>query len=333
MSHFILYDCPPDGDFIAGLEQTTGVKWKTRYADGRASVKKIVRLARYFLFPLRFLISTPHAKEIVAWQQFYGIMAAAYLRLAGKKLPVHIMTFIYKPKRGLAGKLMHRLVNFALTGNNVGKIVVFSPEEVDSYSRIFPDAAHKFIHLPLGIPSVPEWDDDSPAPSTIDASTEPYIFAAGRSNRDYAPLKKAAERVGVNLRIACPEESSEGYSRTTVLADCFGHRMERELAGATIVAVPLSDAAVSSGQLALLQAMRAGKPVVATGHPSLRPYIEEGSTAITVATADEWEEAIRRLMADPAERARIGKAGRLHLLNHFTLHQLGRSLGAAITER
>lgn len=328
MPRYVLFDCPPDDDFISGLKQSTGHRWHTRYADGRASVSKPLRLVRYFLFPLRFLLTTPGVEEIVAWQQFYGILAAAYLRLARRKIPVHILTFIYKPKGGLAGKLMYRLVDYALSGRNVGRVVVYSPDEVDTYSRLFPEAASKFAYLPLGIPSRPEDEEEEDA--GVPAAASPYVFAAGRSNRDYAPLKEAAERVGVDLRIACPEESAEGFSRTTVLADCFGARMERELRGAAIVAVPLASAAVSSGQLALLQGMRAGRPVVATDHPSLRPYVKPGETALLVSGADGWEAALRRLLADPAEARRLGAAGRRHLLDRFTLLQLGRSVGTLI---
>lgn len=115
-----------------------------------------------------------------------------------------------------------------------------------------------------------------------------------------------------------------------MLADCFGARMERELRGAAIVAVPLASAAVSSGQLALLQGMRAGRPVVATDHPSLRPYVKPGETALLVSGADGWEAALRRLLADPAEARRLGAAGRRHLLDRFTLLQLGRSVGTLI---
>ncbi len=326
MSSYVLYDCPPDEDFLAGLEEATGRTWVARYADGRASVNKIVRLARYFLFPLLFLVTTRHVKEIVAWQQFYGILAAVYLRIIRRKVPVCILTFIYKPKSGLAGTLMYRLVNYALTSSNVDNVVVYSPSEVATYARLFPQAADKFVYLPLGISPRPESD-----PSVTDLCeprpSDAYIFAAGRSNRDYTPLKEAAERVGLDLRIACPEENSEGYSHTTVLKDCFGSHMERELRDAAIVAVPLAASEISSGQLALLQAMRAGRPVIATDHPSLRDYVLPDTTAILVRNVDEWEQAIRNLLADKDLADRIAIAGHRHMLANFSLHRLGCRLG------
>ena len=319
MASFILYDCPGDPDFEEGLAEATGRKWIPKVADGRASVSKWRRMANYFLFPLIFLLTTRRIQSVVAWQQFYGVMTAVYARLMRRRFPITVMTFIYRPKSGIAGKLFHRLVKFGITSPSVKEIIVFSPGEVDDYARIFPEAAGKFRFCPLGIPL--------PSVKAGESASGSCIFSAGRSNRDYNILKQAAEEAGIGLRIACPEENAGGFSRTEILRDCFGEDMEREMATSLAVAIPLRDAAVSSGQLVALQAMSMGKAVVCSDNPALRPYIAEGKTAIVCRSGEEWVEALRRLSTDSALRIRLGEAGRERMLANFTMRNLGLAVG------
>lgn len=325
MSNYVLFDCPPEEDFMAGLEEATGVRWQARFADGRASVGRLMRMARYFLFPLWFVVYSRKIEGVVAWQQFYGIMASVYARLLRRRFPITVMTFIYKPKRGVAGRVFHALVRFGICNPSVENVIVFSPEEVEVYSRLFPEAAAKFRFMPLGIP-----EPVCVGKSGQVCDAEPYLFSAGRSNRDYAVLKRAAEETRTRLRIACPEEKSDGFRFTEVLSRCFGEDMERELSGAFAVAVPLRDKTISSGQLVVLQAMWAGKPVIVSDNVSLRPYIAEGETALVARTPDEWKHAIRRLSGNPDLARSLGEAGRKRAREEFTVHALGQRVGECL---
>ena len=306
----MLFDCPPDEDFLAGLEQTSGVRWQTRFADGRASVGRVKRLLRYFLFPLGFVLFTRKVERVVAWQQFYGIMASVYARIFRRRFPITVMTFIHKPKRGLAGRMFDALVRFGIGNPCVESIIVFSPEEVDAYSRLFK-ASEKAGGFK---------EDGSEVSSS-------YVFSAGRSNRDYGVLKRAAEDARVPLRIACPEETADGFSFTEILADCFDDDMERQLSGAFAVAVPLRDKTISSGQLVVLQAMRAGKPVVVSDNVSLRPYIREGETALVARRQEDWAGFIRMLRDDSGLARKLGEAGRKRMREEFTIRALGERVG------
>lgn len=310
---------------MAGLEEASGSRWQIRFADGRADVSRLVRLARYFLFPLKFLLSTSKIDHVVAWQQFYGILTSAYSRILHRSFPITIMTFIHKPKKGLLGKFFNKLVRFGIENPNVRHIIVFSPDEVDSYSRLFPAAADKFLFLPLGIHEKELYANKSDI-----EGKKPYLFSAGRSNRNYDILKHAAEETHTHLRIACPEEKATGFRFTKILTDCFDKDMNRQLHGAFAIAVPLHDRPISSGQLAVLQAMRAGKPVIVSRHASLMPYIIEGKTAIVCSDRNQWKKAIITLRDNPHLARRIGMAGQEHFLSNFTLRRLGRELGMLI---
>jgi glycosyltransferase involved in cell wall biosynthesis len=64
--------------------------------------------------------------------------------------------------------------------------------------------------------------------------------------------------------------------------------------------------------LVALEAMAAGKPVVAFELPALREFVEDGVTGHLVPLGDvgALTRAVDRLLADPAEAARMGAAGR-----------------------
>lgn len=64
----------------------------------------ILRYIIYFLYPLWFLLFQSYQyKIIIAWQQFYGINLAFWLRLLHikKRHYLTIDTFIYKPRGGV----------------------------------------------------------------------------------------------------------------------------------------------------------------------------------------------------------------------------------------
>ena len=326
-NNYILFDGPPAKDFIDGLEKDSHMQWQPLSCDGRSNVPKWRRLVNYFLFPLRFLLTHRNIGHVVAWQQFYGITTAFYNSIITlhKKMDITIMTFIYNPKQGVAGRIFNRYVNRAICSKNVSNIVVFSQSEVAYYSRLFPHAAAKFKHLPLGIgttgalPPVTKGD---------------YIFTTGMSNRDYGFLCNALKGTHYKVKIACPGvKVPAGTDNIEVLSDCYEDEMLRQMAECRVVVIPLRDKEVSSGQLVLLQAMLLGKPVIVTRTHALSPYIEEGKSAITIEnTADELLDALDELYNDDAKYAEISKIAAEKVRQNFSEHTLGSNIGHLIAK-
>ena len=58
MANYILSDGPDIGAFIAGLEETSRMKWQLLWREGHANVAKWRRIVNYFVFPLRFYSAT-----------------------------------------------------------------------------------------------------------------------------------------------------------------------------------------------------------------------------------------------------------------------------------
>lgn len=72
--------------------------------------------------------------------------------------------------------------------------------------------------------------------------------------------------------------------------------------------------------LAVLEAMRAGLPVVATAVGGMAEAVDDGRTGLLVPPGDDVAlvAALRRVLDDPVLRAGMGLAGRRRYLGHFT---------------
>jgi glycosyltransferase involved in cell wall biosynthesis len=76
--------------------------------------------------------------------------------------------------------------------------------------------------------------------------------------------------------------------------------------------------------LSILEAMRAGLPVVASGVGGVAEAVEDGKTGYVVAQGDPEavRDRIERLLASPALRVELGTNGRGRYEEHFTLDRL-----------
>ncbi|ABF41728.1 glycosyl transferase, group 1 [Candidatus Koribacter versatilis Ellin345] len=76
--------------------------------------------------------------------------------------------------------------------------------------------------------------------------------------------------------------------------------------------------------LALIEAMSAGLPVIASDVGGMREIVVPGETGLLVPANDETnlEVALRRLIANPQERQRMGSAGLVRFREKFTLDRM-----------
>jgi glycosyltransferase involved in cell wall biosynthesis len=79
---------------------------------------------------------------------------------------------------------------------------------------------------------------------------------------------------------------------------------------------------------AILEAMAAGVPVVSTPRGAIPDMVVDGETGVLVPEGDQaaLEAALRRLVASPEERARLGAAARVRFLERFTEEAMTRRL-------
>ena len=160
------------------------------------------------------------------------------------------------------------------------------------------------------------------------------ICAVGQELRDYPTLVEAVRGLDVDVVIAAAspwskrEDSSAGLDippNVEVGAlDLFDLR--QLYADAAFVVVPLQETDFQAGITTILEAMSMGKAVVCTRTTGQTDTIVDGETGLYVPPGDPdaLRAAIERLLADPAESARLGAAGREWARSHADIEVVRR---------
>ena len=147
-------------------------------------------------------------------------------------------------------------------------------------------------------------------------ATEPVVWAVGGSG-DREDLSRDAAIA--NLRHFGFVFDSDGY-RAAI--DCY-----------------VQSSYVEGLSLSLLEAMRAGLPIVATDAGSTRAAIRDGIEGIVVPVGDPDAigRAVTTLARDPSLRATLGRSARAKFLTHFSIERqvdaFGEIYAAAIAKR
>lgn len=233
-------------------------------------IKKILKYIVFFIYPLRLLFGRRKYAYIISWQQFYGLNFAFWARFfkLRKRNKLLVLTFIYKAKKGFAGRLYHRYMNYIVTSHHIDYVICYSQNEITYYRHLFPNGADKFQYIPLGMEKIPL---TSP-PETYD-----YIFSTGRSNRDYTFLTEAFANTQYTLKIACDYlEKTQRATNIEILDDCHREAMIDVLKNCFCVCIALDNPHISAGQLVILQATQLGKPVIITQSNGVIDYIIDG---------------------------------------------------------
>ena len=167
-------------------------------------------------------------------------------------------------------------------------------------------------------------------PAVVGPEAEPpEVLYAGRLSPEKGVLELVAATAGMNLVAA-----GDGPLRSRVPNACgfVPHdELQHLYARAAVVACPSRREGFG---VACLEAMAHGKPVVATGVGGLRDLVVHGETGLVVPPRDPQalREALRRLLADPELRLRLGKAGRLRAQESFSWESVTGSLLAAYAD-
>jgi glycosyltransferase involved in cell wall biosynthesis len=173
-------------------------------------------------------------------------------------------------------------------------------------------------------------------------SSEALVVSAGREHRDYATLAAACRDLPVRVFIAAGSLFSPSATHTqpeawpaNVTSEFADHRTLRDwYARAAVVAVPLVPTDFQAGVTTILEAMSMGRPVVVSATEGQRDVIEDGVTGVMVPPGDAraLRETIERLLADPAERARLGANARAAVEERFSLDVYASSLAGHLEE-
>ncbi len=200
---------------------------------------------------------------------------------------------------------------------------------------------------------------DPPAASSAQAvradlgcySGEVLLLTVGRlhpqKGHRYAILAlRRLEELGINARLIVVGEGPleaelQAFAETQGVADrvrLLGSRddVPRLLSAADVFVFP----SLGEGQgLALVEAMAAGKPCVASNIPAIAEMVTDGQTGLLVppGDVDALTARLAALCRDPLWRARIGAAARAHVAARYDVgvvaHQLQRVYDATLARR
>ncbi|MBR6392308.1 MAG: glycosyltransferase family 4 protein [Eubacterium sp.] len=333
MKNVIMVDfrLPKSWAFHKELEKVTGKKWELLElvcnANHKGAVQNAIRYFKYFYLPLKILFKKNRYEYVIAWQQFFGIALAFYFRIFHiKKTPdLTVMTFIYKPKKSLFGKLYDRFMRFSLHSGCINRIIVYSKSEAKHYSKMFCLPEEMFHYISLGIDDLariypPETDD------------EKYFISTGRSNRDYDFLEDCWQEDYPALHIICDYINKPNAENIVYMNNCFGLNFLNELRRCFAVIIPLSNEEISSGQLVVLQAMMYGKPVIATKNNTLFDYIDNNNDGFIIEKSSKALSETLEKLNNPEVYSSISKNARKSFENKFSLKSMGSSVGNIILE-
>lgn len=233
------------------------------------------------------------------------------------------------------------------TSRMAARVAVLSPSLAHVYDGLVPPDRVRAVAAGVadryyGEPApTHEGPGDAPAEALVEAPVEPPVVV-GYLGLFYRPkgfvtlLEAAAELHGrdpgrYRFILAGDWFSNDERTAAARIAD------REDVAGAIEAGPPVEGAAkraflegldllVFPGHqreglpLVVLEAMAAARPVVATPVGAIPDVVVPGETGLLVPPGDvsALADAIERMAADPAARARMGRAGRMRFLEHYT---------------
>ncbi len=275
---------------------------------------------------------------------FHGILAADLARVPVRVMPVHTTgqwngaPSLGRPIRLVRGRL--------------DRIIAIADAQRDYLTQREGIPASQLVVIPNGIP-IDTPDATVRAQRRAEARTElgvaadaevVLITAVLRPEKNHELLLQAFAAVARGRAQAQlwimgngpRREALEALSREFGLAErvrFLGHRGDaRRVAAGADIATLTSHPRVETLPLALLEAMDAGLPVVATRVGALAEMVEEGVSGELVEPGDVTSLAARLLdlLADPARRARYGARGQEIVRARYSVERMTDSTEALL---
>jgi len=266
---------------------------------------------------LEVLSRARHYRHIVAWGDRLGMGLALGLKLTrARRDVVSVSHYVSTPRRAAVIRAlkpyrqMKAIINYSSLQVELGPGLGLPPEQLE---LLLQPVDERF------------WQ---PEPAEV----EDVICALGSEARDYPTLEKAVEGLPVRAELAVgsmvytPTDRSAGRLPSTMAGPTEDARqsnvaVHRHLEPAALrslysrsrfVVLPLLDVDFDAGVTAVTEAMAMQKAVVVSRTRGQRDVLQDGVQGLYVPPGDPaaLRAAIERLLADPAEAERMGRAGR-----------------------
>jgi glycosyltransferase involved in cell wall biosynthesis len=292
---------------------------------------------------------------IVTDGEHIGLPLALLLKLTGS--PIKHVTIGHR----LTAWKKRPLFRWLRAQTRMNRIAVHSNQQYQAAINQLRIPAEQLVLLPYQV------DTDFWRPQV--AAEERQICSAGIEFRDYPTLVRAADGLDVRVVIGAASHWSKRRNTATeearpenVEVASFDYFALRELyARSMIVVVPLSDTDFQAGVTTILEAMAMGKPVIVTHTAGQTDVVEDrrtttrgpvprrrpesmlkmvaASAGVEIAPngfyvppgdSDALRRAIIHLVAHPAERQRLGEAGRQAAQRLLTVDQFAERVAQIV---
>jgi len=255
-----------------------------------------------------------------------GLPLAALLKLAGARCSHTMITHTLFPAKKKA------FFTFGRVASQIDRLLVYSTSEERH--------ATEQLHIPKSKVERIYYQADQEFFRPDDRAREPnLICAAGQLLRDYDTLITAIQGLPVRLQIAAGSPWIEqplvprGPLPDNVSWGKLGRFELRELyARSALAVVPILQNHYQTGIATILEMMSMGKCVIATKTHGQTDTIVDGVTGVYVPPGDPaaLRSAIERLLAQPEEAARIGRAARTFMEEQAGLDVFVSRIAAAV---
>lgn len=198
---------------------------------------------------------------LVAWQPLAGAVAVL-ARPRARPLVVLLNPILSAPGTPGARSLRQRAL---LVGVRCAdRVVVYTGQGLHDARELGVDIARLRV-VPLGVATALQ--------EVGDVSMTGALLALGRDHRDWDVLAEASRRTGLAVDVAGPDRVP---APLRLVRPQGRAGLAPLLRSARAVVVPLRDGSRQAGTLAVLDALAAGRPVVATSGPGTVDYLPDG---------------------------------------------------------
>ncbi len=253
---------------------------------------------------IKALLRQKHYDVVVTWEGKNGVPLAFLRTCLGKSAPpMVILNFVLK------GQVVLDLLwftRFAL--KSVNRLTCISQREIEDYAPQLGLARERFVRLQG------PWPDYS-RDGAEEVQEGDFIFASGRSHRDYRTLIEAVRGLPIKVVInaqpfnipQCPIPENVVINSLVPYSDFLA--LVRQC---RFMVIPLYEAKHASGESVMMQGMAARKTVVATETYSTAELIEPGVNGLLVPPGDvaKMRQAIQYLLEHPDANREMGFAAR-----------------------
>ena len=315
---------------------------------------EVVRLAGLSreLSPLRDVVAAVHLARLIrkvrpdvlhTHTAKAGAVGRAAAILAGRRRPrVVVHTFhghVLRGYFGTAGSLAFRAIETALA-RVTDQLVAVSPQVRDELVRLGVAPARKFAVIRLGIELEPRVTcDEEPAAirARIGVSADRFVvgwfgrMTAVKRTEDLLDALAALRERGVDALLLLVGDGADrerlerlAHGRGLAKSVLFlGYQDDVARWYAACDAIVLSSANEGT-PVTLIEALAAGRPVVATRVGGVEDVVDDGVTGHLVRPGDTHAiaERLALLAADPELRRRMGETGRAQMLQRYAVSRL-----------